>query len=251
MWSGYILLIDAIVYRLGGSSWLTSKRKEFPFLLLISVAVWLLFEAYNLHIKNWGYFGLPENTWLRNFGYFWSFATIMPGVFETWDLLQVIFRTRPVDRNPPSNGDPPDRAAVLLGLFLVTIPLALPERMAAYLFGAVWVGFIFLMDPLNQRLGAPTLRFLWQSRQWKPLILLLSAGLLCGFLWETWNYQAVLAQGAHWVYFIPEPLRIFGWHFGKMPVLGLLGFPPFALELYAFYVFIREILGGDRLFGRS
>jgi hypothetical protein len=32
-----------------------------------------------------------------------------------------------------------------------------------------------------------------------------------------------------------------------MPVLGLLGFPPFALELFAAYVFLREVLGGDAL----
>jgi hypothetical protein len=69
----------------------------------------------------------------------------------------------------------------------------------------------------------------------------------CGFIWETWNYQAVMAEGAYWVYTIPEPLRIFGWHFGKMPVLGLLGFPPFALELHAFYTLIRETLDLERL----
>jgi hypothetical protein len=32
-----------------------------------------------------------------------------------------------------------------------------------------------------------------------------------------------------------------------MPVLGLLGFPPFALELDAFYMLIRKTLDLDRL----
>ena len=75
------------------------------------------------------------------------------------------------------------------------------------------------------------------------------AGLICGLIWEAWNQQSVAAGGAYWVYLFPEELRPFGWTYGQMPVLGLLGFPPFALELFAFYAIIRESLGGDRIFG--
>jgi hypothetical protein len=35
-----------------------------------------------------------------------------------------------------------------------------------------------------------------------------------------------------------------------MPLLGMLGFPPFALELFAMYHFLRKILDGDRLLGK-
>ena len=87
MWTGLILFVDGIVYRLRGRSWLMTRRREFPLLILASVAVWLIFEAYNLHLRNWRYEGLPVNTLARDIGYFWSFAAIIPGVFEIVDLV--------------------------------------------------------------------------------------------------------------------------------------------------------------------
>ena len=35
---------------------------------------------------------------------------------------------------------------------------------------------------------------------------------------------------------------VFSLHYGKMPVAGLLGFPPFALESFALYYFLRWAL---------
>jgi hypothetical protein len=54
-WTGYILFIDAVLYKLKGSSYLMNRRKEFLFMLLMSLICWLIFEAYNLHLQNWKY----------------------------------------------------------------------------------------------------------------------------------------------------------------------------------------------------
>ena len=249
MWTGYILAIDGLVYRLQGSSWLTTRRREFPFLALFSVLVWLLFEAYNLRLQNWSYLGLPSNPAVRALGYFWSFATIMPAVFETGDLIAIPLRRSRSKRTtkPRALRTGPSWAWFVPGIALVTIPPLMPTDLARFLFGFVRIGFIFLLDPINQRLGAPSLRAQMKSGDTTLALSLLAAGMACGFIWETWNYQAVMAEGAYWIYTLPEPLRIFGWHFGKMPVLGLLGFPPFAIELHAFYTLIRESLDLDRL----
>jgi hypothetical protein len=250
MWTGYILALDGLLYRLSGDSWLTSRRREFPLLVLVSVGVWLIFESYNFHLKNWYYDCVPANPHLRNLAYFWSFATIMPGVFLTSELVELaLMRFRnaiPSRQRPMRTG--PAWSWFLFGLAAVTIPLALPSKIAAYLFALVWVGFIFLLDPINERFNRSSFRSQWRAGYNVPIASLLIGGMLCGFIWETWNYQAFLAYGGHWVYTVPQPLRLFGWHFGKMPVLGLLGFPPFALELYAFYTFLREVLGGDTIF---
>jgi hypothetical protein len=250
-WTGYILLADGLVFRLTGASWLMRRRREFPLLVLASVGVWLLFEAYNLHLQNWIYAGVPRLPIVRDLAYFWSFATIMPGVFETADLLAALLGrkspTDPADRPPERGWKAVGWTA--LGAPMVALPLLLPAEAAAYLFGLIWLGFIPLLEPINARLGAATLWANWRAGRRSPVLLLLLAGLLCGFLWETWNYQAFVAGGAFWVYTVPAPLRIFGWRFGQMPVLGLLGFPPFALELYAFYALIRKCLGGDHVFG--
>lgn len=50
MWSGNILFSDGILHRLKGESWLTNRRGEFPFLFLISIAVWLIYEIYNFRL---------------------------------------------------------------------------------------------------------------------------------------------------------------------------------------------------------
>lgn len=250
MWTGYILTMDGLLFRFEGGSWLTYRRREFPLLVLLSIGVWLIFEIYNFHLRNWFYAGVPANPLLRDLAYFWSFATIMPGVFLTSELVELAllrFRSPTTRRQKPIQVGPA-WSWFLFGLVAVTIPLALPSEVASYLFALVWVGFIFLLDPINKRLDRSSFREQWRTGYFIPTVSLLIGGMLCGFIWETWNYQAFLVDGGHWVYTVPQALRLFGWHFGKMPVLGLLGFPPFALELYVFYTFLREMFGGDSIF---
>jgi hypothetical protein len=57
-------------------------------------------------------------------------------------------------------------------------------------------------------------------------------------LWEFWNYWAV----SRWTYTVPY--QLFGWKVFEMPALGYLGYPPFAVECWAMYVFLRSLLGG-------
>src|SRR5215218_5645592 len=85
-WTGYILLADAFIYSKRQSSWLMNNRREFIFLAIMSIPLWVIFEAYNLLIKNWHYINLPENPVARYFGYVWAFATISPAIFETAEL---------------------------------------------------------------------------------------------------------------------------------------------------------------------
>jgi len=62
----------------------------------------------------------------------------------------------------------------------------------------------------------------------------LLSGLLCGIMWETWNFWAI----AKWVYTVPyfEDLKVY-----EMPILGYLGFPVFSLEVFAFVSFIKGL----------
>lgn len=247
MWTAYILAADGWLARTSGGSWLTSRRREFPLLALLSVGIWLIFEAYNFHLQNWLYGGVPASPLLRNIAYFWSFATILPGVFITSEIIEHWLPSGHARRTVPpwAQGWP----AFLLGLAMVTIPLALPVPKARHTFALVWLGFIFTLEPLNRRLGSGSLGELIQRGNGRRVWGLLLGGFVCGMLWEAWNYQAYLANGGHWIYTIPDALRPFGLHYGQMPVLGMLGFPPFALELYALYHLMRNSLEGDRLLG--
>jgi hypothetical protein len=252
IWTGYIFTMDAVIFKIQGRSWMTKRFREFPFLIFISVGIWLIFEVYNFHLKNWYYTGLPTDMLTRDLGFFWSFATIMPGIFETADFLKALFMKEEAQEPPlvtKGSVNTRDWLWFLAGALMLTVPILVPEEIAAYLFAAIWIGFIPFLIPINKRIGAKTLLLKDKSFHWRLIAVFLGAGLICGFLWEAWNFQALHAQGAYWIYTVPEPLRIFGWHYGQMPVLGLFGFPSFALELYLFYELLWKIAGGNRVFG--
>jgi hypothetical protein len=247
MWTGFILAADGLVFWLRGESWLTNRRRSFGFLCLISIGVWLIFEVYNFHLQNWLYRGVPKSPFWRNVAYFWSFATIMPAVFEMSDLVTGVFERlargkRSVFRLERFG---PSWLWFAIGLAMVTIPPAVPLPWSRYLFGFVWLGWIPLLDAINHHLGLHSFLGEWKQGEWSRTRGLLIGGFLCGLLWEAWNFQAAAAAGGHWIYTIPDLLRPFDLHYGKMPMLGLLGFPPFALELWVFYVFLHKMLGGS------
>lgn len=110
---------------------------------------------------------------------------------------------------------------------MLACPFFVSPSVARYLAAPVWLGFIFLLDPINRRFGGESL--LDDRNRTRNLLM---SGLLCGFLWEFWNYWA----GAKWHYTVPimEHVKLF-----EMPLPGFLGFPPFALECFTMYVFVR------------
>ncbi|HXJ92595.1 MAG TPA: hypothetical protein VMT20_06895 [Terriglobia bacterium] len=240
VWTGYILLADGLVASLKGQSRLSSSPRTFAALAFWSVPLWLVFEAYNLRLRNWVYVGMPSSSALDTFGYVWAFATIWPAIYETADLVEALGFFE-VNHRPRAPSTPAHRALIALsGLILVAVPLLVPVRIGGYLFGAVWVGFVLLLDPLNyQWRGASLLREL-EAGSHAKLGALLLAGWICGILWEFWNYWA----GARWLYIfsIGQSWKIF-----QMPAPGFLGFPPFAVECWVMFEFLRTLkrqLGG-------
>ena len=236
-WTGYILAVDGLVWKRRGSSWLSDARAEFLFLAFVSVPLWIVFEMYNKYaIHNWHYIGLPEVLLLRYFGYAWSFATIWPAIFETGDLISSLR-----DRRAPA-----DRAkalrrhhlglwgwlSVMAGAIMLALPIVRPSQ---YFAAPVFLGFAFLLDPLNARMGAESILGDLRERHPGRLINLLVAGLACGFAWELWNYWA----GAKWIYSVPilPHLRLF-----EMPIPGYGGFPAFAVECFTMYVTVRALV---------
>jgi hypothetical protein len=53
--AGFIIFADASVWRARGRSWIRSAPREFAFLALVSIPLWLVFEFYNGFIDNWYY----------------------------------------------------------------------------------------------------------------------------------------------------------------------------------------------------
>ena len=101
-WTAYIAWADSAVFSLRGKSLWRNARTEFVCLALVSIPLWLIFEAYNLRLANWVYVGLAENALARGIGYAWSFATIWPAIFETATLLRALSRKSLPGRNGES-----------------------------------------------------------------------------------------------------------------------------------------------------
>src|SRR5580692_9869901 len=94
-WSSYILIADAAVLALTNRSRLNDAPIVVARLALLSIPLWLIFEAYNLRLRNWMYTGVPPGWTGALLGYGWSFATITPAIFETSDLVQALLPRLP------------------------------------------------------------------------------------------------------------------------------------------------------------
>jgi hypothetical protein len=237
MWTAYVLFADAWVLRRDGRSLLRDRPREALFMATASIPLWLVFELYNARLRNWAYFGVPATPWVAAIAYAWAFATIWPALFETAALLGA----GPLPERGGAGArvalGPVARLAAGAGAVFLVAPPLLPAGVRPWTFGFVWLGFALLLDPLNARAGRPSFLAAWRAGDRGFVARWLLAGLVCGLLWEFWNYWAL----AKWRYVgVPvfPAVKLF-----EMPLAGYLGFPPFAVEAFAMYHFVRPWAG--------
>jgi hypothetical protein len=223
-WWSYIAFADAVVWKRQGRSLLRDRPWEFLVLAFWSIAIWNLFEVFNFRLKNWFYVNVPTDFVYGAIFTFFAYATVVPGIFETYDLLRA-FRVAEGIRIRPWRIRPAGLAVSAgIGLAMLFTPLLWPR----YAFPWVWGFVVFLLDPVRYRAGPSresSLLGQLERGDPRPFLRLLLAGLICGGLWEFWNYWAF----TKWMYTVPffEDLKWF-----EMPPAGFLGFPPFAVECY-------------------
>lgn len=229
-WYPLILFLDGLLYRLRGASWLLDRPQGLFRMAFWSVTVWLVFEAFNLVLKDWGYTGVIANPWVRWPGYALAFATVLPGVLLAAEVFSALGAWRGSRGRPVKLTFSWEPLSLLLGTALLVLPLIFPR----HAFPLVWVAFFFLLDPWVRLLGGRSLIQAWLDGERREHLCLAAAGLGCGLWWEAWNYPTT----AKWVYTLPVL------NFGKvfeMPVLGYLGFAPFALECAVMYNFMMAL----------
>lgn len=232
-WWSYIVLIDGLVFLRQGNSLLISRWREFLVMVPWSVTFWLVFEMANLRLENWQYVEVISCLPLRWLGYVISYATVVPGIFESAELLSSLglfakVRTKPRVVSPHW---------FYVGYASGTACLALALFFPRVCYPLIWFGFIFLCEPFVYVHHGRSLLREWEEGRVRTLLLLLCAGLFCGVLWEFWNFWA----RTKWVYSVPffEELKLF-----EMPLAGFLGFPPFAVECYVMYALVSVFRSG-------
>jgi uncharacterized protein DUF4332 len=218
-WWPYIVGLDDLNRRRGGASLLRDRPLRFLALCAVSVASWSLFEAANLRLGNWYYVMQEPERWIRWTGGVVAFATVLPGILVTLAWIENAGWLRNVPVRPMAWGRRQDRVLLTVGLICLVAPLVWPD----VFFALIWGTLALLLEPWNRRHAARSFLRDLQAGQAGPLARTLLAGLVCGVLWELWNFWA----RTKWIYTVPGvgTLKLF-----EMPVLGFLGFPPFAVE---------------------
>ncbi|MGR3178517.1 MAG: hypothetical protein ACUZ8E_10715 [Candidatus Anammoxibacter sp.] len=237
-WAGYLLFIDSVIYRIKGHSLIYNRRKEFFVQLPLSILFWVIFEVYNFHLHNWEYIGLPQNNLVLCIGMAIAFATIMPGLFLTSELIETL---NVFDKFKIAKLKVDNRivyGSIVIGFLFIMFPLLLKGSIAKYLFGLVWTGFLLIFDPIVYASKGDSLLKDLEDGKLNRILSLFSGGLVCGLLWEFWNYWSA----TKWVYTAPftHDIKIF-----EMPIIGFIGFAPFAWEYFAFYSFCKLFVKKD------
>jgi hypothetical protein len=231
LWLGYALTVDALALRRSGTSLLTRSPRDFVALFFISAPVWWFFEVINWRTRNWEYLGRES---FSNLEYFLlatvCFSTVVPAVFGTAQLLRTFAW---IDRFADGPRIVPT-VRLTVGFFLVgAAMLVLLLAWPRYFYPFVWTSFFFLLEPVAVWRGKRSILTNLQHGDWRTVATLAIGVLVCGFFWEMWNYYSY----PKWVYHVP----FFGFlHVFEMPLLGYLGYLPFALELYVAVHLLRS-----------
>ena len=189
-WFGYLFVLDGLLARSSAGSPARRRPHAFAFCCLCSIVIWCVFDVINFYCFSppaWTYI-TPVLNWPQRFiGYVIAFAAELPAMFMSG---QVLFDRLKLDRLRSRPWRLPGWAMGVIsvaGAGLLAWAILGRNSIANY---GLWCSFFFLLDPINLKLGRPSLLKDWQEGRYGRTLALFAGGLCCGFLWEFWNYWA-------------------------------------------------------------
>ncbi len=242
LWLGYILTVDAIIFYLReGDSLLSRNFKQFISLFLISAPFWWLFELIDMRTQYWIYLGRQYFTDLEYFIFATiSFSIVIPAVMETSELFGSFKWVQNIKKGWKVGGSRKLQAGLFIaGWLMLAVVFWKPQYGAAF----VWMSFYCIIDPINYYLGNKSLLYFTKRGDWRPILALTLGCLMCGFFWEMWNYYSF----PKWTYDVPF---VNFWHIFEMPLIGYLGYIPFAFDIYAVYHLVKGALKIDQSYSQ-
>ena len=166
VWVGYLMFLEGVLHVLGGSP-VRKRPHHFFMLALASVTIWCVFDTVNFYsIRAWRYIGMPESDLQRMTGYLFAFATIVPGMLMSGQVMLKLgwfdwARTRPFVSE--KSGRVFRRwvlpMSLIVGLGMLIWPLVHPDPITNL---TLWTSLVFLLDPINYALGRPSMFRDWQ-----------------------------------------------------------------------------------------
>jgi len=218
VWS-FILIADNLTYRLRGRSLLISRTPEFLVLAAWSLALSGLSELLNLRLGAWCYINQSSDVSLRWTGRALCWASVLPSIFITAEMLKLFSFFSGLRSGAFKIQPRLIKSFYAAGAVLACLALAAP--------GLLWplaVPAAFLLaEPLNLRLGLPSLLREWEGGLPEKTLRLAASGLICGLLCNWWN----MAAGSGWEFILPGPV------FSGLPVAVYAGLPIAGLAAYS------------------
>ncbi len=204
-------------------------------LAAVSIPVWWWFELVNARVENWEYlYATQYNRFEYALFASVAFATVVPALHSAWSL------TTGMTTNSQDAPEHVDRwwflVEVATGLAAAGLVFVFPS----VFFPMVWPAPFLVLDGIVAYGGGRSIAVDLFNGRWRQAAAIGLAGLVCGVLWEGWNFWA----SPKWVYHLPY-LEV--WKVFEMPLPGYLGYIPFAWSIHQ----LLEIRPLRRLMART
>lgn len=247
---GFTLMIDGWVYvRQGGRSLVSEVPQEVVGIGASSVLGWMVFEYLNFFIDdNWYY---PWGNIVSREMFLLYAIVISSGLLPLAFVWYSLFKTIPALRNRFTLG----RKFVLPGWAKnVILVSSLTGLLGAglfpdYLFFSLWLSpAVLLAVVLNKAKVWTPLDSIGQGN-WTPTLLAALTYLAEGVCIEGQNYFSAVHDGqkvlfteapAYWQYSLPY---VNAYHLFEMPILGFLGYMPFGIYCWVWWIAFATIQG--------
>lgn len=227
LWLGFIVAVNGITEARSGSCQMRRSPGHWLGLFASSAGFWWVFEWLNRFARNWHYLGAES---FSAAGYALHatlcFSTVLPAVAAVAELLGTSSQwVATMTRGPAWRWvvTPGGRGLLFAGGFLSLLGTgAWPNAF----YPALWLAPLALYLGVNVRGSRAGFAQEIASGEWRSAGTWMMAALLCGVIWEAWNFHSY----PKWIYTVPGVDR---WHVFEMPLLGYAGYLPFGLECLA------------------
>lgn len=244
LWLGFALALDGLVFYRKGVSIFAASKTQFFLICLLSSLTWWFFEYCNMYVQNWWYQLNESLTGIQKFfAGTAAFITVTPAILEMTALLT----TFPFIPDHFSNGSVilgKGRGWVksLLAIVIGSVSWFLVPLYPNELFFLIWISTLLICEGALGLAGIATPVSEMGKGRFGQFIVLNGSALLCGFLWEMWNYYSY----PKWYYTVPY---IQGPQLFEMPLVGFLGYLTFGpltfslLQILWLLIFNKKFLG--------